>query len=194
MYKPTILVWSGSAREASFNKKLARQAAAFAEEAGASVTFVDLRDIPLPVFDQDLEAREGEPENATKFKALMKKADGMIIASPEHNSSYSALLKNTIDWASRQQENEKPLECFTGKTAAIISASPGGLGGLRGLVTLRMLLSNLGMVVVPEQFALSGAGDAFNEDGTLKDDKKSEAVRGVARALVSATSKLNAKS
>jgi len=190
MIQPKILVFAGSAREGSFNKKLARQAALFAEEAGAEVTFMDLRDYPVPLFDQDLEANDGEPANATAIKSLMKQADGMIIASPEHNSTYTALMKNTLDWASRKQVNEKPMECFAGKPASIISASPGALGGLRSLTTLRMLLSNLGMIVLPDQFALAGAGDAFNEHGTIKDEKKRETVRKIARTLVNTTARL----
>lgn len=192
MTAPTIVVFAGSAREDSFNKKLARQAALFAEQAGAKAEFIDLRDIPMPLFDQDLEERDGEHPNATTFKAALKKADGIIIASPEHNSTYSALLKNVIDWASRKRDGEKPLECFSGKTAAIMSASPGGLGGLRGLTNLRALLASIGMIVMPNQIAISQAFDAFNEDGTIKDEAKAASVRAVTEALVSAAGKLKA--
>src|SRR6266446_5332539 len=98
---PRILAFAGSTRAASFNKRLVRIAARGAEAAGAEVTVIDLRDLPLPLFDQDQEAAEGPPENAKRLKALMVASDGFLIASPEYNSSISAVLKNTIDWASR---------------------------------------------------------------------------------------------
>lgn len=190
MKKPTIVVFAGSAREASFNKLLGKQAASFAAEAGADATFIDLHDLPMPLFDQDLEEREGEPAHVTTFKGHLKSADGIIIASPEHNSTYSALLKNVIDWASRQREGEQSMECFSGKPVAIMSASPGGLGGLRGLTNLRALLSSIGMIVIPNQIAIRSAFQAFHDDGTLKDEKQQASVRGVTEALVALTSKL----
>src|SRR5579863_248360 len=166
MTKPKILAFAGSTRTESFNKKLVRIAATGATEAGADVTVVDLRDFPMPLYDGDLEQKEGLPPNARKLKDLMLAHQGFLISSPEYNSSVSAVLKNAIDWASRQSEGEPSLACFKGKVAGIMSASPGGLGGLRGLVHVRAILGNIGMLVLPDQVAISKAHEAFNADGS----------------------------
>jgi NAD(P)H-dependent FMN reductase len=185
-----ILAFAGSAREASFNKKLVRIAADGARAAGAEVTVIDLRDFPLPLMDQDLEAREGLPPNARKLKDLMLAHQGFLIACPEYNSSITPLLKNTIDWASRPVSGEAALTCFTGKTAALIAASPGGLGGLRGLVTVRSVLGNIGVYVLPDQVTVPTAHEAFAADGSLKDVKKQAAVADIGRKLANVTAKL----
>ena len=123
-------------------------------------------------------------EAAGAFKKLMIGHDGMLIASPEYNSAYSALLKNAIDWASRKEvESEPPLQAFRGKVVTLMSASPGALGGLRGLVVLRMLLGNLGMIVLPGQQAIAHAGKAFHGDGSLLDDGQQQAVTALAGTL-----------
>lgn len=192
MSAPTILAFAGSTREGSFNKKLVRVAAASAKAAGAQVSLIDLRDFPMPLYDGDLEASEGLPANALKFKALMMAHQGLLIAAPEYNSSISGVLKNTLDWASRLSPGEAPLAAFTGKTAAIMSASPGGLGGLRGLVHVRAMLNNIGVLVIPEQIAVARAQEAFNADGTLKDAKQQAAVENVSRALAAILLKLAA--
>lgn len=188
MSKPHILAFAGSLRAGSYNKKLVRVAAAAAEQAGAQVTVINLDDLPLPLFDEDLEAK-GTPENATRLKALMKEADGFLIASPEYNSSVSAALKNAIDWASRPAEGEPPLAAFAGKAATIMAASPGGLGGLRGLVTLRSILGNIQVVVLPDQHALSKAHEAFDDNDQLKDEKTAEKIAGLGRGLAEFLSK-----
>ena len=188
--KPTILAFAGSTRSDSYNKKLARIAAEAARAAGADVTVVDLRDLPMPIFDQDLEAAEGLPPNAVKFRELLLAHQGLLISSPEYNSSITAVLKNAIDWASRPTPSQPALVCFNDKVAALVSASPGNLGGLRGLVHLRSILGNIGVVVLPGQFALARAGEAFNPDGSLKNPKDQEAVKGVASRLVDAVKKL----
>lgn len=189
---PKILAFAGATRTGSFNKKLIRVAAAAAQAAGAEVTLVDLRDLPMPLFDGDLEASEGIPENARKLKALMKSHHGLLLACPEYNSSITAVLKNAIDWASRPMEGERPLECFAGKVAALLSASPGALGGLRGLVTVRSILGNLQVLVLPEQVAVGNAHEAFAEDGSLRDPKRAAAVNSVAAKLVETVRKLQA--
>jgi NAD(P)H-dependent FMN reductase len=124
---PKILAFAGSTREASYNKKLVKIAAEGARAAGAEVTYVDLRDLPMPLFDEDLEAKEGLPENVLKFKELMMAHQGFLITSPEYNGSITPLLKNAIDWASRPLPEEPPfaLSCFRDKVAALMSASPG---------------------------------------------------------------------
>ena len=143
--KLRILAFAGSTRKDSYNKKLRRIAAKAAEECGAEVTLVDLKDLPMPLFDEDLERETGMPESAAKLKALMVESDGFLIASPEYNSSITAVLKNAIDWVSRPVPNEPSLLAFMGKTAILMSASPGNLGGLRGLVHLRAILGNIGV-------------------------------------------------
>jgi len=187
MSKPRILAFAGSARRDSFNKKLVRAAGHGAKANGAEVSFVDLRDFPLPLFDQDLEADDGEPENAKRLKQLFLDHQGLLIASPEYNSSLSPLLKNTLDWVSR---SETPLAAFQGKTAAIMSASPGGLGGLRGLVHLRAILGNIGVLVLPEQHAVSQAHEAFDDEGNLQDDRQRSKIEGLGASLANAISKL----
>ena len=188
---PKILAFAGSARKDSFNKKLLQIAVSGAEEAGASVTLIDLADYPMPLFDQDLEQDEGIPENALKFKALLIEHDAFMIASPEYNSAFSPMLKNVIDWASRAETADEPmLLAYQGKLATIMAASPGALGGLRGLVFLRMLLSNIGITVLPGQQTVPQAFKAFNDDGSLIDDRKQESVMDLGRNLANTVSKL----
>jgi chromate reductase len=190
--KVKILVFAGSTRKDSFNKKLAKIAADDARAAGAEVTHIDLRDIPMPLYDGDLEASEGIPPNGRKLKELMLSHDAFLIASPEYNSSITGVLKNAIDWASRPSPGEKPLQCFAGKVVGLCSASPGALGGLRGLVTVRSILTNIGSIVIPTQVSVPRAMEAFDESGDLKDEKHRAPVRRLASELVTITSKLKA--
>jgi NAD(P)H-dependent FMN reductase len=185
-----VLAFAGSAREASFNKKLVRVAADGAREAGAGVTVLDLRDLPMPIYDGDLEERDGLPENARAFKQLLKEHHGLLIACPEYNSSITPLLKNTIDWASRAEEGEAPLACFRGKVAGLLAASPGGLGGLRGLVTVRSILGNIGVHVVPDQVAVPSVHEVFDDDGNLTDERRRKSVLGVGRAVAELAERL----
>lgn len=190
--KAKILAFAGSTRTDSYNKKLIRIAVEEARKLGGEITLIDLRDYPLPVYDGDLEDQFGLPENGRKLKDLFFAHDGFLISSPEYNSSISGVLKNVIDWVSRPAPNEKPLQGFAGKTAALLAASPGALGGLRGLVTLRSILGNLGVIVLPTQFALSKADQAFNEKGELIAEKNLKAVRSVVQPLIHVTSRLKA--
>lgn len=186
-----ILAFSGSSRKGSANKKLVKIAASAAEKQGASVTVVDLIDYPMPIFNQDLEAKQGMPEKAHEFKKLLVEHDGFLIASPEYNSAFSPLLKNVIDWASRaESDDEPPLLAYRGKFSSIMAASPGGLGGIRGLVFLRMLLSNIGVTVLPEQQAIPQAFKAFGNDGLLTDKKQHQAVEKLGFNLVHILEKL----
>jgi chromate reductase, NAD(P)H dehydrogenase (quinone) len=187
---PKILAFAGSTREASYNKMLVKVAAVGARAAGAEVTYVDLRDLPMPLFDEDLEAKEGMPENARKLKELMIAHQGFLIASPEYNSSVTAVLKNAIDWVSRPALGEPGLVAFTDKVAVIMSASPGGFGGLRGLVHLRSILGNIKVFVLPDQIAIPKAFEAFNTDGTMKDSKQQESVENLGAKLSNVLSKL----
>ncbi|MBL1199440.1 MAG: NAD(P)H-dependent oxidoreductase [Nostoc sp. GBBB01] len=190
-FTPKILAFAGSTRIDSYNKKLVKIAAAGAKAAGAEVTYLDLRDLPLPLYGEDLEAQEGMPANARTLKDLMISHQGFLIASPEYNSSLTAVLKNAIDWASRPYPNESPLAAFSGKVATIMSASPGGLGGLRGLVHLRSILGNIKVLVLPDQIAVSKAYEAFNADGTLKDPKQQESIEKLGEGLTKILFKLN---
>jgi chromate reductase, NAD(P)H dehydrogenase (quinone) len=191
-FVPKILALAGSTREASFNKKLVRIAATGARAAGASVTTIDLRDLQLPLYDEDFETKDGLPGNARKLKDLMLSHQGFLISSPEYNSSISAVLKNAIDWASRPVPGEAPLACFTGKTAAIMSASPGALGGLRGLVHVRSILGNINVLVMPDQVAVMNAHTAFTDDGKLKDTGMHARVESLGAKLARLLVKLNA--
>jgi chromate reductase len=192
MTKPKILAFAGSTRTDSYNKKLVKISAIGATEAGADVRVIDLHDFPMPLYDGDLELKEGLPPNARKLKDIMLAHQGFLISSPEYNSSISAVFKNMIDWTSRQSEGEIPLVCFKNKVAGIMSTSPGGLGGLRGLVHVRSILGNIGVIVLPDQFALAKAHEAFNEDGSLKDKKQEEQVKKIGANVAKMLLKLNA--
>jgi chromate reductase len=146
MTQSKILAFAGSTRTGSYNKKLVKLGVEAARKAGAEVTLIDLRDFPMPLYDGDLEERDGLPPNAVKLRKLFMEHQGLLLSCPEYNSSISGVLKNTIDWVSRpdpDKPDEKPLICFSGKIVALLSASPGALGGLRGLVTVRSILGNL---------------------------------------------------
>ena len=181
---PKILAFAGSVRKDSFNRKLLQHAVTGAREAGADVTVVDLKDYPLPLFDQDLEAESGPPENAKKLKKLFIEHHALLIASPEYNSSITPLMKNTIDWVSRPVAGDPALAGFQGKVASLISASPGALGGLRGLVHLRSILGNIGVIVLPEQIAVPVAHEAFDAAGSLKNEKQAANIKNLAAGLV----------
>ena len=187
---PRILAFASSTRRESFNKKLVTIAAQGAREAGAEVTLIDLKDFPLPLFDQDLEAEQGMPENGKQLKKLFIDHDGLLIASPEYNSSITAVLKNAIDWVSRPAPGEPSLAAFRGKVATLMSASPGALGGLRGLVHVRSILGNIGVIVLPNQIAVAKAHEAFQPDGSLVDPKRQASVEGLGKALASFLAKL----
>jgi NAD(P)H-dependent FMN reductase len=178
---PKILALAGSTRADSYNKRLVKIAAEGARNAGAEVTVIDLRDFPLPVFDEDLEREQGLPENGRTLKELFLSHRGLLISSPEYNSSISAVLKNSIDWVSRPVKGQPPLAAFRGKVASLMSASTGGLGGLRGLVHLRSILGNIGVIVLPTQIAVATANEAFDENGRLKDEKRQASVEGLGR-------------
>ena len=187
-----LLFFAGSAREASFNKKLALLGRHIAEANGIEAVFVDLKDYPMPIYNGDLEAAEGPPERARAFKALLGEYQGVFIASPEYNSSVTPLLKNTLDWVTRvRAKDETGLEVFKSRVFAISAASPGYYGGMRSLLNLRQILAvGIGALVIPEQLALPRAMDAFEADGSLKDRNQQEMLKGVVEALAIAARKL----
>lgn len=180
---PRVLVLSGSGRTGSYNTLLAKAAGRGATAAGAEVTYVDLKALAMPVFDEDLEAASGLPEGVKRLQDLMRSHHGYLIASPEYNSSFSPLLKNAIDWASRPSPPHPALASFNGKVAGLLAASPGGLGGIRGLAHLRAVLGNINVLVIPQQFALAKAHEAFAPDGSVKEAKTRDAIEGIGAAV-----------
>ncbi len=189
---PKILAFSGSLRKGSYNQQVVTIAAGGAEAAGAEVTVLNLREIPLPVYDADLEDREGLPGNARTLKELMRSHDGFLISSPENNSTLSAALKNVIDWASRPDGDEPTLACFKDKTAVLMAASPGALGGLRGLSHLRSILASIGVLVLPDQKAIPKVHEALAADGTLSDPGLQHAIEALGARLSGVLAKLHA--
>lgn len=190
MSQPKILAFAGSTRRDSFNKKLIQIAVKGARDAGAEVTLLDLADFPMPLYDGDLEAEHGIPENVKALKELFLAHQGLLLSCPEYNSSITPLLKNTIDWVSRPVEGEGPLAAYQGKVCSIMSASPGALGGLRGLVHVRAILQNIGVIVLPKQMAISQANNAFADDGSLKDSRQQETIEGLGKTLCGFLGKL----
>ncbi len=185
-----ILAFAGSLRSGSFNKKMVRIAAEGARAAGAEVTEVDLRDIPMPLFDGDVEREQGLPPNAKLFKRLLIEHQGLLISSPEYNTAMTAVLKNAIDWSSRAEPEEPPLVAFKGKVGGLMSASPGNYGGVRSLAMLRAILSHLGVVVVPTNLSIARANEAFDADGNLKDERQRATIRSIGAEVVSFVRKL----
>ena len=186
-----ILFFAGSARKDSVNKKLAKHAYDIAIEKGADASFADLKDYPMPIYDGDFEDEHGVPEQSLAFKKLFTEHDAIFIAAPEYNSSLAPLLKNTLDWISRTHEEDEPmLSAYNGKVAAIAAASPGGLGGLRGLVPLRMMLENINVLVLPNQLAVGGAFKAFDDNGKLTDNGQVKTLTRIVERLIATTNKL----
>ena len=184
---PRVLALAGSLRRGSFNKLILAVAADGARAAGADVTRIDLRDYPLPVYDADLEAAEGLPAAARSLKGLFRAADGLLLASPEYNGAIGGPLKNVVDWVSRPAPDEPPAAGFRGKVAALCAASPGALGGIRGLASVRLILSNLGVLVLPDQVALPKAAEAFDDEGNVVDPGRRKALMELGGALAHAT-------
>ncbi|MCU0869525.1 MAG: NAD(P)H-dependent oxidoreductase [Burkholderiales bacterium] len=187
---PRILAFAGSLRAASWNRKLVTLAAAAARDAGADVTLIDLKQYPLPVFDEDLEQAEGLPPAARALKALFKDHHGLLVSCPEYNSSITGVLKNTIDWVSRADGDESGLAPYADKVVGLLSASPGSFAALRSMEATRGILMQLGCLVLPKRHALARAHEAFAADGSLKDATQAAAVRGVAQAVVDTVRRL----
>ena len=181
-----ILALSGSSRRGSLNQKLLDQAALGAGAAGAEVTSIRLSDFDLPIYDADWEAEHGLPKGAQALKALLAGHRGLLIATPEHNGGYTALPKNALDWMSR------PDGFPSGKVAAPISASLGLPGGAKSQLSLQIVLSNLGVHVIPESFALGAAHQCFDAEGGLKDANAEKAVRAVGAALAEMIGRIGA--
>lgn len=182
-----LLFFSGSARAASHNTRLARLGHDIAEANGIAATFADLGDYPMPLYNGDMEADSGPPDNARKFKALMSLHTGVFIACPEYNAAITPLLKNTLDWISRVRDDDPPLDVFKTRVFALGSASPGGTGSMRGLFTVRHVLEHgLGALVLPEQFSVPRAHNAYEENGHLSNKEAQERFKGLIEKLARA--------
>ncbi|MAT80198.1 MAG: NADPH-dependent FMN reductase [Phycisphaerae bacterium] len=188
---PRILAFSGSLRRDSWNHKLVEIAADAARDAGAEVTVIRLRDYPMPVFDEDLEADQGLPQEVMALREQFKSHQGLLIASPEYNSSVTAALKNTIDWLSRTPEGCAPLECFDQKIAGLMAASPGGLGGLKGLSSIRWILGNIRVTVLPRQVAVPRIHEVLQEPGRLSVEALQEQITLLGREVAETASKMH---
>jgi chromate reductase len=189
-----LLCFAGSTREGSYNKKLARLAQAIATANGVETVFVDLAEYPMPLYNGDLEAADGPPLKAREFRALLGEYQGVFIASPEYNSSVTPLLKNTLDWVTRvRAKGETGLEVFQSRVFAISGASPGYYGTMHSLLHLRQILAvGLGATVIPQQLALPRAADAFETDGSLKNETQQKQLTGAVEKLVIAARKFDA--
>lgn len=183
MSQPKVLAFAGSARRESLNKKLARTASEHARNAGLDVTWIDLRDYPMPLYDGDLEAESGIPDSARRLRGLLDEHQGLIVVSPEYNSFITPLMKNTLDWISRRDGDIDGLASFRNKVALVMSASPGGFGGMRSLALIRQLLSHLGVTVLPDQLALPRAHEAFDDQGALKDEQMQKRLDSMVQRL-----------
>ena len=177
-----LLIFAGSTRLNSYNRRLAQFAAKLARAQGTDVTLLELGELDIPLYNADLEAR-GTPADVIRLKSILTEHPAWIICSPEYNASYTALLKNTIDWASSPVPGDPAwsdgLKPFSGKVVGLLSASPGSLGGLRSLEHLCPLLRNLQCWVSPKQYALGNAGTAFDEHGELINPAQRQGVQAV---------------
>jgi chromate reductase, NAD(P)H dehydrogenase (quinone) len=192
MALPKVLVFAGSIRAGSFNARLAALAAKELALADVDVTRISLQDYPLPLYDADLEAGSGVPDNAVKLKRQFMAHRGIFIASPEYNASVTPLLKNALDWVSRVREaNEAPLAAYKRRVFALGAASNGSLGGYRSLMALRQILElGCGATVLPEQVAVREAASAFDDDDRLRDERTMRTLRGVLERLLEAVRQL----
>ncbi|NOJ39516.1 NADPH-dependent FMN reductase [Bradyrhizobium australiense] len=186
-----ILVIPGSLRSGSLNARLAAVAAHELAQAGAEITRISLADFPLPIYDGDLQAKSGVPKHAVNLKRMMAAHHGVLIVTPEYNSSVPALVKNTIDWVSRVQDaHETRGQVFRDRVFAIAAASGNRLGGARALAALRLILSACHAQVIPNQFALAFADDAYDEMERLKNAADSEGLKALARQLIDVSQRM----
>jgi NAD(P)H-dependent FMN reductase len=180
-----ILVIPGSLRTGSLNARLAAVAAHELAQSGAEVTRISLADYPLPIYDGDLQAKSGVPKHAVNLKRMMSAHHGVLIVTPEYNSSVPALVKNTIDWVSRVQDvHETRGQVFRERVFAVASASGGRLGGARALSALRLILSACHATVIANQLALPFADQAYDEMDKLKNSADGEALKALVRQLI----------
>ncbi len=188
-----LLVFAGSTRQKSFNRRLATATAALARESGIDVTHIELADFDIPMYNADLEAA-GTPPDVIRLKQIMFEHPAWIICTPEYNASYPALVKNTLDWVSSPvKANPEWTDGFKssrGKVVGVLSASPGALGGLRSQSHLAPLLINLQCWLAPQNFALGRAGEAFDEQGHLASEANRDRVKAVVDQVIWAAQRL----
>jgi NAD(P)H-dependent FMN reductase len=186
-----ILVIPGSLRSGSLNARLAAVAAYELAQLGAEVSRISLADFPLPIYDGDLQTKSGVPKNAVNLKRMMSAHHGVLVVTPEYNSSVPPLVKNTIDWVSRVHDaHEARGEVFRGRPFAIAAASESRLGGARCLAALRLILSACQAAVIPNQLALSFAGEAYDDRDRLKHPADIEAMGAMARQLIDVSQRM----
>ena len=188
-----LLIFAGSTRQQSFNRKLAGATAALARQSGAEVSHIELADFDIPMYNADLEAR-GTPADVMRLKVLMAEHPAWIVCTPEYNASYPALVKNTFDWVSSPVKSDPAwtdgFKSSRGKVVGVLSASPGALGGLRSQSHLVPLLLNLMCWVAPHNYALSRAGDAFDANGALINETHRKGVQAVLDQVLWAAARL----
>ena len=191
-----LLIFAGSTRQNSWNRKLARVAATMARSSGADVTHLELADLDVPMYNADLEAR-GTPADVMKLKQIAYEHPAWIICTPEYNASYPALLKNTLDWISSPVKSDPvwndDFRSTRGKVVGVLSASPGALGGLRSQSHLVPLLLNLHCWVAPKNYALGRAADAFDAAGELVNDSARKRVQEVIDQVIWAAGRFQTK-
>ncbi|MEP6900554.1 MAG: NAD(P)H-dependent oxidoreductase [Actinomycetota bacterium] len=189
---PKILAFAGSLREHSFSKRIVKTAIKGALNSGAEVTYIDLRDYPMPIYNADDHEQLGFDENALKLQRLFMEHNGLLIASPEYNGSLSGALKNAIDWTSRKSDEFKMGEVFGGKVGAIMTESPGGFGGLRCLGHLRSILSILGVNVLPSEIAVSKVHEMFDGNSeAMTNETMKNLLENLGASLVDTLQKLH---
>ena len=186
-----ILVIPGSLRTGSHNARLAAAAAHELAQAGAEVTRISLGDFPLPIYDGDLQAKSGAPKHAVNLKRMIGAHHGVLIVTPEYNSSVPALVKNTIDWVTRVQDaHETRGQVFRDRAFAIAAASESRLGGTRALAALRLILVACHATVIPSQLALSFAGEAYDDRDRWKHPADVEALKALAQQLIDVSQRM----
>ncbi|QAU34001.1 NAD(P)H-dependent oxidoreductase [Janthinobacterium sp. 17J80-10] len=179
-----ILAFAGSTRTDSINKKLVAAAAEAVADPGASVTWIDLKDFVIPLYDGDIEAESGQPAAALTLRALFKSHDALLIASPEYNGFFSPLVKNTFDWLSRPLDGEERHAAFKSKPTLLLATTRGESGGGRGLQQLRQLLQNLKALPHEEVYLLPKGNDAFDENGKLKSEQDQARLSGLVNEFI----------
>lgn len=189
-----ILVFAGSIRTGAYSGKTADAAMRELAEQGAEVTRISLGDYPLPIMDQDLEKEKGVPENAYRLGRLISAHDGMLICSPEYNASVPPLLKNAIDWVSRiRKDGGRPFKPFESMVAGLCSSSDGAFAGARGLYHLRAVLMHCQVEIVTPQCSVARANEAFNEDGSFKEEHSKKSMATVCRTLIERANMLSTR-
>jgi len=186
-----ILVIPGSLRTGSHNARLAAVAAYQFAQAGAEVSRISLADFPLPIYDGDLQTKSGVPKHAINLKRMIGTHHGVLLVTPEYNSSVPPLVKNTIDWVTRVQDAQETRgQVFRNRVFAIAAASESRLGGTRALAALRLILTACHATVIPNQLALSFAGEAYDDMDRLKHPADIEALNALVRQLIDVSQRM----